>query len=75
MTKKEPAEKAVRDIGRKTLAWKLSATMRVEDVTETLDLARAATGMDRVRVEHRLWLLSDNGPCTVAKGLADYLEE
>ena len=38
------------DYSRKILAWKLSDTMRVEDVTETLDLARAATGVDRVRV-------------------------
>jgi hypothetical protein len=37
------------DYSRKILAWKLSATMRVEDVIETLDLARAATGVDRVR--------------------------
>ena len=33
------------DYSRKILAWKLSDTMRVEDVTETLDLARAATGV------------------------------
>ncbi len=63
------------DYSRKILAWKLSATMRVEDVTETLDLARAATGVDRVRVEHRPRLLSDNGPCYVAKDLAAYLAE
>jgi transposase InsO family protein len=63
------------DYSRKILAWKLSATMRVEDVTETLDLARAATGVDRVRVEHRPPLLGDNGPCYVAKGLARYLQE
>jgi len=37
---------------RKILAWKLGPTMRVEDVTETLDLARAATGVDRVRVDY-----------------------
>jgi transposase InsO family protein len=46
-----------------------------EDVTETLDLARAATGVDRVRVEHKPRLLSDNGPCYVAKDLAQYLKE
>jgi len=63
------------DYSRKILAWKLSATMRVEDVTETLDLARAATGVDRVRVDHRPRLLSDNGPCYVAKDLAAYLEQ
>ncbi len=63
------------DYSRKILAWTLSATMRVDDVTETLDLARAATGVDRVRVEHRPRLLSDNGPCYVAKGLATYLKQ
>ncbi len=63
------------DYSRKILAWRLSATMRVEDVTETLDLARAATGVDRVRVKHRPRLLSDNGPCYLAKDLALYLKE
>jgi putative transposase len=62
------------DYSRKILAWKLGTTMRVEDVTETLDLARAATGVDRVRVKHKPRLLSDNGPCYVAKDLAEYLE-
>ena len=54
------------DYSRKIGAWKRSDTMRVEDVTETLDLARAATGVDRVRVEPKPRLLSDNGPCYVA---------
>ena len=63
------------DYSRKILAWKLGATMRVEDVTETLDLARAATGVDRVRVEHKPRLLSDNGPCYLAKDLAEYLQQ
>jgi transposase InsO family protein len=63
------------DYSRRILAWKLGATMRVEDVTETLDLARAATGVDRVRVEHKPRLLSDNGSCYLAKDLADYLEK
>jgi putative transposase len=62
------------DYSRKILAWKLSTTMRVEDVTETLDHARAATGVDQVRVEHKPRLLSDNGPCYVAKDLAVYLK-
>jgi putative transposase len=62
------------DYSRKILAWKLGPTMRVEDVTETLDLARAATGVDRVRVAHRPRLLSDNGPCYLAKDLREYLK-
>ena len=63
------------DYSRKILAWTLSATMRVADVTETLDLARAATGVDQVRVEHKPRRLSDNGPCYIAKGLAAYLKQ
>ena len=63
------------DYSRKIGAWKRSDMMRVEDVTETLDLARAATGVDRVRVEHKPRLLSDNGPCYVAKDLAAYLKQ
>ena len=47
---------------------------KASDVTETLDLARAKTGVDRVRVAHRPRLLSDNGPCYVSGELADYLE-
>ena len=48
--------------------------MHAADVTETLDLARAKTGIDQVRVLHRPRLLSDNGPCYVSGELADYLE-
>ena len=48
--------------------------MQAADVTETLDLARAKTGIDQVRVVHRPRLLSDNGPCYVSGELADYLE-
>jgi transposase InsO family protein len=38
-------------------------------------LARAATGIDRVRVELRARLLSDNGPCYVSGELRSYLAE
>ena len=47
--------------------------MQASDVMETLDLARASTGVDRIRVEHRPRLLSDNGPCYVSQELATYL--
>lgn len=63
------------DYSRCILAWKLSATMAADDVTETLDLARAATGVDSVRVRHRPRLLSDNGPCYVSGQLRNYLAE
>ncbi len=68
-------DKRVSRNSRKILAWKLSATMGAADVTETLDLARAATGVDRVRVELRPRLLSDNGPCYVPGELRTYLAE
>jgi putative transposase len=38
-------------------------------------LARAATGVDRVRVERKPRPLSENGPCYLAKNLSVYLEE
>ena len=44
--------------------------MQASDVTETLDLARAQAGVDRVRVVHRPRLLSDNGPCYISQELA-----
>ena len=47
--------------------------MTAGDVAETLDLARAATGVDSVRVQHRPRLLSDNGPCYVSGELKAYL--
>jgi transposase InsO family protein len=63
------------DYSRYILAWKLTTTMGADDVTETLDVARAAAGIDNVRVEHRPRLLSDNGPCYVSEKLRDYLDE
>ena len=49
--------------------------MQTADVTETLDLARATTGVDRIRVVHRPRLLSsDNGPGYVSAELAADLE-
>ena len=51
------------DYSRYILAWTLRSSMHATDVMETLDLARAATGVDHVPVAHRPRLLSDNGPC------------
>ena len=62
------------DYSRYIIAWMLRTSMHAADVTETLDLARAKTGIDQVRVLHRPRLLSDNGPCYVSGELADYLE-
>lgn len=48
--------------------------MRAEDVTDTLDLALAASGCDQVNVHHKPRLLSDNGPCYIASELAEYID-
>jgi putative transposase len=61
------------DYSRYIIAWKLCTSMNARDVIETLDMARAATGVTQVNVRHRTRLLSDNGPCYVAGELAAYL--
>jgi putative transposase len=62
------------DYSRYILAWMLRPSMQATDVIETLDLARAATGVDHVPVAHRPRLLSDNGPCYISGELATYLD-
>jgi RNA-directed DNA polymerase len=62
------------DFSRYIVAWKLCPTMCASDVTETLDLALAASGLDRATVVHRPRLLSDNGASYVAGDLAWWLE-
>ena len=62
------------DYSRYIVAWTLRTSMQATDVTETLDLARAKTDIDHIRVAHRPRLLSDNGPCYVSADLALYLE-
>jgi len=61
------------DFSRYIVAWKLCATMQASDVTETLDLALAASGLDQVKVVHRPRLLTDNGSSYIAGDLADWL--
>jgi putative transposase len=61
------------DFSRYIIAWKLCATMKVGDVTETLDLALQASGFDRAKVVHRPRLLSDNGPSYISADLAEWL--
>ena len=63
------------DYSRYILAWKLSTNMAAVDVMETLDMARAKAGIERVQVRHRPRLLSDNGPCYLSRELKDYLEK
>ena len=62
------------DYSRYIIAWKLCATMKAKDVTDTLDLALEASGCDQATVVHKPRLLSDNGSSYVAADLADYLD-
>ena len=50
------------DFSRYIIAWKLCTTMKAADVTDTLDMALAASGCDSATVLHKPRLLSDNGP-------------
>jgi transposase InsO family protein len=63
------------DYSRYIIAWKLCTTMRAQDVTDTLELALAASGCDQVHVLHKPRLLSDNGPSYVAGELDEYLAD
>jgi transposase InsO family protein len=61
------------DFSRCIIAWKLCATMKVADVTETLNLALQASGLDHTRVVHRPRLLSDNDSDAVPAAAASDL--
>jgi putative transposase len=63
------------DFSRYIIAWKPSPTMNATDVTETLNQALAITGVDQVKVKHRPWLLSDNGPAYLSGELREHLGE
>ena len=58
------------DFSRYIVAWKLCTTMKAEDVTDTLESALQASGLDQIKVAHRPRLLSDNGPSYVSVELA-----
>src|ERR1700683_4738244 len=62
------------DFSRYIIAWKLCTTMKAEDVTDTLELALQASGMDQATVMHRPRLLSDNGSSYVSGDLAKWLD-
>jgi putative transposase len=47
------------DFSRYIIAWRLCSNMRAEDVTDTLDIALAASGCDHATVQHKPRLLSD----------------
>ncbi len=63
------------DFPRYIGAWKLCSTMRAVDVTDTLDLALKASGLDHVTVVHRPRLLRDNGSSYVSEDLAKWLDD
>ena len=54
------------DYSRYVVGWKLCGTMPAEDVTNTLDIALAASGCDSAKVLHKPRLLSDNGSSYIA---------
>ena len=62
------------DVSRYIIAWKLYTNMRAEDVTDTLDLAPAASGCNHATVLHKPRLLSDNGPSYIANDLTEYIK-
>ena len=63
------------DYSRYIIAWKLCATMKAEDVTDTLEMALRASDCDHADVAHKPRLLSDNGSSYIAGDLKDYLDD
>jgi putative transposase len=47
------------DLSRYTITWKLCTTMKVEDVTETLEWALEASDCETTQAAHRPRLLSE----------------
>ena len=62
------------DFSRCVVAWKFCTTMTAGNVTDRLDLALRASGLDQVAVVHRPRLLSDNGASYVSGELAEWLD-
>ena len=63
------------DFSRYVIAWKLCTSMAASDVTDTLEMALAASGCGQAQVRHRPRLLSDNGPSYIAGELAQWLND
>ena len=63
------------DFSRYIIAWKLCTTMKTEDVTDTLEIALQASGLEQANVAHKPRLLSDNGPSYVSGDLAEWLDD
>ena len=60
------------DYSRKIIHWELCKTMTKEDVMRNVDKAMAKCGLTKKNAPK---LLSDNGPCYIAKDLGAYLEK
>lgn len=63
------------DYSRYIIAWQLFENMATGDVKELLERAIAKTGMWGVPIRYRPRLLSDNGPCFIARELQEYLRD
>jgi putative transposase len=63
------------DFSRYIIAWKLCTTMRANDVTDTIEMALEASGLDERPRAHRPRLLSDNGSSYIAGDLAKWLDD
>src|SRR4029077_20632333 len=63
------------DFSRYIIAWKLCTMMKAEGVTDTLELALGASGIETARVVHRPRLLSDNGSSYLSADLAKWLDD
>jgi putative transposase len=59
----------------RSVAWKLTPTMGATNVQNTLECALASAQLDKVRIQHRPRLLSDNGPCYMSGELRAYLAD
>jgi transposase-like protein len=63
------------DFSRYIIAWKLCTTMRASDVTDTIEMALEASGLEERSKAHRPRLLSDNGSSYIAGDLAKWLDD
>lgn len=63
------------DFSRYIIAWKLCTTMKAVDVTDTLEMALASSGLDEANAGNRPRLLSDNGSSYVAGELAEWMSD
>lgn len=59
------------DLSHYVVAWKLCTTMKIHDVTDTLNLTLEASGYSSVKVEHKPRLLSNNDPRYIAENLGN----